>query len=715
MEPSTHPGPAAAAGSPAVGVLDVNRLLHIVLRRWWLPVLFSLLTLGAGVAYLLTRPTTYSALAVVQVEQQAQRIVNFQDGSHDEDYRSAEVLKTFEQVFESGSLLLRVVKANHLDTNPAFAPPKPNHAPYSDGELIERMSYKVNVEIRRGTRLIDITVTDANPVVACQLAKSMVTEYHNLDMEQKLDVNRNASAFLVSEEDNLKRKLEDSEGKLAAYRAENQAVSLEEKQNIVVEKLRELNQQVTEAKGRRLALESDIAKVNAGGTKPDQLLQLASINTVPAVADLRRQINEKEGEFAAIKERYMFKHIKYIEAESSLQKLHAALVQEVTAAAAVLNRTYQATLETEKKLEGALHDQEQLSLHLDDIAIPYNALLRESQTNRTLYENVLTRMKQAGVDQGVGSTDLRVVQEPMVPYRPDKQSKAKTLALALAAGLFLGGAAILLLEVFNHTLQTVDQAEQVLGLPLLVAVPELRQKGPVAGIPFVGAEQAPQREAFRTLRTTLGMFKEQETRSFLFTSAVPGEGKSFCSLNFASTLAQGGSHTLLLNADLRRSSDYARVLGARDKPGLSECLSGKTPFSQACHPTNVQNLFLCPAGERSGEPADLLAGKRLGEILREAWQVFDKVVIDSPPINAVSDCLVLAAHVEAVCLVVRSRSTPVNAILRACRTLSLGGITPVGFIINRMSTRLGSKSAYYYYGAEYHEAERQQAAAVKTS
>jgi succinoglycan biosynthesis transport protein ExoP len=704
METQTNASPSAFG--PVVGVLDFSRLLHIVLRRLWLPMLFSMLTIGAGVAYLMTRPISYSALVVVQVEQQAQRIVNFPDGSPDEDFRSAEVLKTFEQVLGSGSLLLRVVKANHLDTNPSFAPPKPNHAPYSDGELIERMSRKVTVAIRRGTRLIDITVTDPDPALVSRLARSMVDEYRNLDIEQKLDVSSNANAFLLTEEKKLKEALEASESQLADYRLLHQAVSLEEKQNIVVEKLRELNQQVTEVKSKRLALESDIAKINGGSVKSDQLLQLASINTVSAVADLRRQINEKEGEFAAIKERYMYKHIKYIAAESSLQKLRAALEQEIDAAAAVLNRTYQSVRETEAKLENALHDQEQEALKLDKTAIPYRALMRQTETNRTLYENVLTRMKQAGVTRGSGSSDLRLVQEPTTPYHADRLSRTKVLGLALAAGIFLGFAAILALEMLNHTLQTVDQAEHILGLPLLVAVPELRRRWRGVSVPLVGAEEAPQREAFRTLRTTLAMFKDRETRSFLFTSAVPSEGKSFCSLNFASTLAQGGCHTLLLNADLRRPSNYATVLDCKEKPGLSECLAGKLQFAQVCHQTKVQNLFLCPAGERSGEPADLLAGKRLGEVMREALQVFDRVVIDSPPINAVSDCLVLAAYVEAVCLVLRARSTPVNAILRACRTFLLGGVTPVGFIINRMSARLGAKSTHYAYGSEYHQAER---------
>ena len=709
MELSSSPSAGGtAAFESTAGLLDFHRLFYMVLRRWWLPALFTVLTVAAGASYLHTRPVMYSALAVVQVEQAPQRIVNFPDSTKDDEYSSADALKTFEQVLGSGSLLLRVVKANGLEHNASFAPPRPNGAPYSDAELIERMQRKVAVVIRRGTRLIDITVQDTNPILATKLASSVVTEYRNLELEQKLELNRAANEFLIVEERKLRSNLEASEKALADYRAQNQAVSLQDKQNIVVDKLRELNNQVTEAKSRRLALESDIAKVNAGNVTPAQLLQLTSINSVPAVVDLRRQINEKEAEFAAIKERYMYKHIKYIEAESTLQKLRTALQTEFAGAAASLNRTYQSSLETEHKLEATLQEQEQKAFELDKTAIPYNDLLRQTESNRTLYENVLARMKQTDMIKGVSASDLRVVQEPTQPYRPDSQGRLKVLAVALAAGLFLGLAAILALETFKHTLQTVDQAERVLGLPLLAAVPELPRRARRASVTLVGAEEPAQREAFRTLRATFGLPKEPEIRSFLLTSAIPGEGKSFCSLNFASTLAQGGFHTLLLNADLRRSSDYAKALDCREEAGLSESLAETLPFAQACHPTKVQNLFYCPAGRRSGDPSDLLASKRVGEIIKEALQVFDRVVIDTPPVNAVSDCMTLAAHVEAVCLVVRARSTPVNAVLRAGRILTLGGATPIGFILNRMPARLGYKSSHYYYGREYHEAERRQ-------
>lgn len=713
--PKRPPGFQATAFEPVGGLLDFNRLGQIALRRSWLPLLLALLGIGAGFYYLSKSPKMYQGVAVVQVEQEPRAMMKFQDAGSDQDFRSPDVVKTFEQVLSNGSLLLAVVRANGLDHDPSFAPPR-SGAPYAESELIERMSAKVAVEIRRGTRLIDIRVEDRDPAVAARLAKSLVDEYFRQEIQQKLGLSKGASEFLEAEEARLKKRLEDSEKALAKYRTDNQAVSLEDKQNIVVEKLRELNAKVTEAKGRRLALEADIARINGGGVKPDaaSLLQLASIAELPAVADLRRQINEKEGDFAAVKERYKYKHSRYIEAQSNIQKLREALDTEVGKAANVINLTYQSTRETEAKLQDALHEQEKVALDLDQIAIPYNALLRQTQTDRALYESVLTRMKETRVGQGTALNDLRVVQAPTVPSHPSKPSRLKILLAGALVGGFAGLTLAFVLELLNHTLQTVDQAEGVLGLPLLAAVPEMKKRRRAAGVALVSADDTPQREAFRTLRTTLtSSLQGKDTRSFLFTSAVPGEGKSFCSANFAATLAKQGCHTLLITADLRRAAEFPAIADLKEKPGLGDCLANNLPLARAVHPTSVQNLFVCGAGARSGEPAGLLASARFSEVLSEALGVFDRVVVDTPPINAVSDALLMAPHVEVVCVVARACATPVNAVLRACRTLARAGVTPVGFVLNRLPLGFGARGAYYYYGEEYHEAERVQDQAVR--
>ncbi len=693
---------------PPAGSFDLSRLLGIALRRVWLLALCVALTVGGGVAYLLYARKVYTAVVTVQVEQAAQHAVVFQDEPHEEDYRAAEVLKTFEQILQSGPLLLRVAEVNGLRGTDGFLPKKPGSPPLTDSEVIDRMLGKVTVELRRGTRLIDVSVDDPDPVRAAKLARSVVEQYTVLANEQSLEVAQGNSGFLVAEEGRLRANTEASEAALAKYRAENQAVSLEDKQNIVVEKLKNLNAQVAEAKGKRLTLEADYNKLESmPKAQPEALLSLASIADAPEVADLRRQINAKEAEFAAIKQRYMYKHIKYIEAESNLQKLRAALDLEVGKAADVVRRSYQGAAEAENNLAQALHDQESEALKLQTTSIPYGSLERQAQSDRTLYENVLARLKETGVHQQ-SSYDVRTIGAPVVPGRPSKPSRLKILAAACAAGLLLGAGVIFVLELFNHTLQTVDQAEQALGLPLLAAVPERKKLRLQRGAGAVATE-APQREAFRTLCATLASIpRSPEARSFLFTSAVPDEGKSFCSLNFAANLAARGQQVLLINADLRRTYPFDKTLLHDGTAGLTECLTGAVPLAQAVHPTEVPNLFFCPAGKRVDNPAGLLTGENFAARLREALQVFDKVVVDTPPINAVSDCLLVAPQVDSVCLVVRALSTPVKAVWRAGRLLTMAKVTPAGFVLNRLPVGIGAKYSHYYYGEAYFREEERQ-------
>ena len=704
MEFTKAPDPSDS--SSTAGGFDLARLLHIALRRFWLVALCLLLTVGAGVAYVLYAQKIYTAIATVQVEQAAQHAVVFQDQEKEEDYRSAEVLKTFEQVLQSGPLLLRVAEVNHLRGSDGFRPKQPGGPALTDSEVIDRMLSKVTVELRRGTRLIDVSVDDPSPTRAALLARSIVEQYNLQANEQSLEVVQGNNGFLVAEEQRLRANMETSQAALAKYRSENQAVSLEDKQNIVVEKLKTLNQQVTEAKGRRLTLEADINKLETmKNAPPGDLLALASIANAPEVADLRRQINAREAEFAAIKQRYMYKHIKYIEAESNLQKLRAALDIEVRKAADVVGRSYQGAKEAEDKLTQALHEQEAEALKLETTSIPYGSLERQAQSDRTLYESILARLKETGVHQQ-SSYDVRLVGAPVVPSRPSKPSRLKIVAASLAAGLLLAGGVIFVLELLNHTLQTVDQAEQALGLPLLAAVPERRKMRAHRMAASGVATEAPQREAFRTLCATLATVpRSQEARTFLFTSAVPDEGKSFCSLNFAANLAGRGGQILLLNADMRRTYPFDKTLRHEGAAGLSECLAKAVPLAQAVHPTAVPNLFFCPAGKRTDNPANLLTGGRFAELLREALLVFDKVVIDTPPLNAVSDCLLIAPQVDSVCLVVRALSTPVKAVWRAGRLLTMAHVTPAGFVLNRLPVGIGAKYTQYYYGDAYFREE----------
>ena len=689
--------PAHGGGSPLLR-FDFGYVFRLLLSRAWFIIPVVLLALAAAITYLTFAPKIYTAFATVEVQQEADKVTNITDIDK-EEYKNNDALKTVEQSLLSDTLLLRVVKANGLDKDPEFAPPTKDGSAYSDMELAALMSKKLSVLLRRGTRLIDIYVDDKDPQRAAQLARSMVKEYEALNWDEKATDIRAGNDALIQEADRLKDKLHKSEQALQQYREDQHAVSLEDRQNIVVEKLKELNQKVTDARSERLKLESDIATIQHANKKnPEQLLLLSSVASLPAVADLRREVSDKEAEFAQVNEHYGQLHPKWLEAQAQLQDLKQTLNRTLINSANLVMQSYQAAKATEDKLEGELKDQENAALELNKIAIPYNVLTREEESDQTMYEAVLRRMKETNVKQNVEENNIRLIEDPLVPVSPSKPSKLKILAFAVLGGLILSCGTVFALDMANTSMRNVSQVEELLRLPVLTSIPRSKRRH-LDRTPVVTAAPAShEAEAFRSLRTALSFLgPEKDFKTVLFTSANPGEGKTYCSINCAAALAQLGLRTLLIDADLRRPKLSKALLTDPKAPGLTTCLSGRASLLQCCQTTNTENLFILGAGERVNRPAELLASGDLAGLLSEAKLHFDRIVLDSAPVNAVSDTQLVAREIEFVCLVIWARKTPRGALIRACDHLGWANHTPDAVVLNRVLK--GSRD--YYHFARY--------------
>ncbi|MBV8176713.1 MAG: GumC family protein, partial [Verrucomicrobia bacterium] len=467
---------------------DFGHLYHLLLSKAWVIILFVVLSLGAAIGYLFWAQKIYSSRAVIEVEQGTPRVNNLQDfnANDAEDIKAPEVLKTIEQALVSDTLLLRVVKANGLDKDPAFAPPKKDGSTYLDSELVTRFKSRVGVTLRHGTRLIDIAVEDLDPKRAEQLAESMVKEFVDQSFEQKLGLSETASDYLRQEADHLKAKLQNAEQAVEKFREDHNAVSLEDKQNIIVQKLKELNQKVTEAKSERLKLEADVATIKQGKAKtPEELLMLPSVATLPVVATLRQELADKESKFKA---------------ESQLKGLQQSLNRTLVNVGNMVMKSYEAAKNTEAKLTAALQEQEQAALELNKIAVPYNALVREVETDRALYESVLTRMKVMNVAKGIWENDIRVVETPLIADKPTKPAKRKILVLALLGGFVVGCGLVVGTDIADSSVRSVHQAENISGLSVLTTVPESKRKNRDRESVLTADPASYEAEAFRSLR-----------------------------------------------------------------------------------------------------------------------------------------------------------------------------------------------------------------------
>ena len=684
--------------------MNLQHYLFLFLRYSWLIVLIMALALAGMWVWLGKQPPVYASRAVLQVEMEQAKVVNIEDVKENR-VTGLDAVNTVIQTLSSNTVMLGVANAIGRSDDWAAKDPSGKITPAMESSLAQSIRGQLSISLRRGTRLIDIVAEDTDPENARLLAGEVVKQFLKLQNQDRTDVSKEANTFLVNQAKELKDKLEVSEQKLAKYRLDKNAVSVNDKQNIVVERLGALNSQVTAANTQRASIESDLAALkDIPPTDLERMLKLPSVAALPQVAQFRTAVNAKEGEFAAIKERYLELHPKYRATQSELNELRAKLETAVASAGDTLRQQYSTFTETEQRLKDMLAEQEAKALELDQVSIPYDALLRVAESDRKMYETILTRLKETDVTQGLTKTPYRLTEEPLinpVPVRPNKPKSLLTSALlALATGIGL----VLLLDRLDSSIRTVDEAERVLGLPVLAAVPEADiSKVPKGGTCMTDDPGSAQAESFRTLRASLSLLgPEEHRRLILVTSSIPSEGKTFTSMNLAASFATQGLRTLLIDADLRRPALSATLLErdirkGEDFRGLTDILSNLCPVREAIRSTSIENLSLIPSGRRAPNPAELLSQAGMADLLKQLFLIFDRVVIDSAPINAVSDTLSIAPLADLVCLVLRFGKTPRRAILRALTLLKKSGSRMAGSVMNRMPASRGAAYYYYYY------------------
>jgi polysaccharide biosynthesis transport protein len=779
---------------PAIDVMleshrgfNLRQSWHTLIERIWIVALCVLAGLFIALGYLARTPKTYQSHAVLEVDFQEPTIATTEDNPtrvRSMFLASQEALRTIEQNLTNRQMLARVIRSEGLAEDGGAAlfgsPVHPNSSKSTrvsnesnspakaQPDLVQGMTFTpteealagalsgmVKATIRRGTRLIDLWVTNRDPVMAQRLAGAVGREYIRNSIERRAAFSQETLRYLLEEEERLKVNLQNSEAAVAEYKAKTpDALQLGggtvatgsqagsgagaggSRGGLVEDKLQDLNNKLTAAKTDRLRLEGELRQIEETGDNVDALLSIPSISVAVPVNEARRTVTQLEADIATLALRYKDKHPKMMAARAALREAKETLRRAVVAQPAILRNAIDQAKATEKNFQDALQEQQGAAVALNRAAIGYQELARQAETDRSLYESVLRQIKAIDLTKDVKANAVSIAEQAVLPRSPINPIPSKTITLGLLGGLAVGLAFIFGADALDRSVKTVDQAEATLGLPVLAAIPETKggevkeaktsRKKDVAreAAKYRLVDEAPSgpiAESFRNLRAALSLLgPEADRKVFLFTSALPNEGKSFTSVNYALALAQQGHRVLLVDGDLRRPSVhkvFRDATGKDEHPGIVDYLVGGVELKNAVRlvatvnpdlvgssrfrttPPKPGQLFILAGGQRAPNPAELLSDDCFKGLMKEASAFFNRIVIDSAPVLAVSDTLLMVPHVQTTCMVVRAAKTPRNAINRALTLLSATNVRPAGLVLNRLPRRRGA--GYYYYYASH--------------
>jgi capsular exopolysaccharide synthesis family protein len=679
-------------GDETAKPLEMQGLLHALLAKAWLVVLCASVGGVLGFWWVQRQPLLYISKTVVEIELQEQRAIKLKDDADQRDLRSPEIIQTIMENFRNRSLMERVSRSLNLTTDAAFLGRK-SPEPASLEEVVQRLTGASSARIREKTRLIDVSFTHGDPIVAQKVAAALVQQFLELGTDQRLKTLEMQNKVLVQKASELKVKLKQSEETMLAYKKNLESVSLEERRNLVDEKLRALNADLTQGKGERLRIESDMKLVQDLSGDAGQLLAVTSVAQDPEVVSVRERLSGANAEVAQLAQRYRDKFPDLVLAREKAAKAQAALQEVALSAPLRLATRYNEAVAREKGLQEAVTEQEKAALELDEKVIPFRALQREADSDKALFESVLQRLKESDLALGLQSVSFRIV-EPAVPATLMPTKQMQTISGGAFGGALLAAALVAGLFFLDSSLRTVDDAERLIGLPVLAAVPFMEKvKHRKDGLAIRDKPDSPVAESFRSLRSSLSLLgPEIERRVFLVSSAIPGEGKTTVSANIAIAFAQQGLRTLLIDADLRRPS-LTKLFDLANEVGVAEYVAGgESPLLSV----GIPNLSLLPAGSKAPNPAELLASPRFAELITRLKEQFDRIVIDSAPLNVVSDTFSILGLASTVVLVVRTRSTPRRVVRRALELLQRARVRPAGLVLNCMPKWNGVGYHYYY-------------------
>ena len=717
-------------------LLDYVRVLYK--RRWTaLPIFFAVAGLMTFAAF--TATPIYEARTQLLIEVENPNVVTFQEVI-EQERATTDYYETQYTILRSRILARKTLDALQLWEHPEFtgsgkasfsirgladgalssvvsvmtkllSPAPPASAQQTEGPASDEsaeQSARINaflgrlsVEPVRNSRLVDVKFRSANPVIATEAVNALARAYIELLQEFKFQASKEASDWLNERLAEQDRNVAAAEMRLQQYREQNGAVAVEGHTNIVEQKLADLSAAVTRARTERINKETLYNQLRAIQKEQQQLDTFPAIQGNSYVQQLKSEVAALQQQHNQLSERLADRHPEMIKVRSALDAAQAKLQNESAKIVQSIENDYLAARALENNLAGAVEAQKRELLAQDRVAIKFEALQRDATTDRQIFSSLLQRAKETGISGELKTSNIRVVDLADRPRVPVEPRKARSMLIGLFTGAVLALGFSFFFEYLDKRIKSPDEMK-ALGLPFLGLVPAVDDSADTAGAPLLsGGASSHFAEALRGLRTKLLVSSTRggQSRSIVVTSTGPNEGKTLMAANLAVALAQATRQVLLIDADMRQPRVH-ETLNIDRTPGLSNVLAGTATVSQAVRASSVRGLWILPAGDHPPHAAELLASQRFETFLKLAAQRFEWIIVDSPPVLAVTDACVIAPLVSGVLFVVGSEMTNRQSVQTALEELEAVNAKFVGTLLNRVKIY---RNRYYY--SDYYKTE----------
>ena len=737
----------------------------VILKYRWTIAAFLLPILLAAAVALWWTPSLYTAVATLHVENRSPNIVGMPEafplsGSNLDQYYQTQL-----NLLKSRSLAARVIEDLRLASDPRFETPVESlptwvqkrvrrwvksgatwllvrlgvseelekQTPFFElgvpPDLIDRYLERLVITPVEVSQLVTVAFSSVDPALSRDVVNAHVSTFIRTSLLTRFELTAEARQFLQEKLAELKTQVERSERDLNKFRKAHAIVALDNGGDMIVERLKGLNADLSQARTRRIELESLHRVVQQ---RDQQLLSQVVDNAL--IRQMKEQVSALEAEKTRVAAIFKPSYAGVKALQQQINEAKGRMDQEVRRIVRSITSDYQAAVAREEALTTEMEQARRATLDLREKALEAAVLEREAESSRTLYDNVLKRTKETDLTGSVPVSHIRVVDRADLPLEPDDARGKRTLLLSVLMGLVGGVGLAFMRYYFDDTLKTPEDVERYLLLPTLGLVPDVNrlngqvtrlqdakrlhlahesstsQSGVETALAIVQNPYWVVTEAYQTICTAL-LFSQAERppRTILVSSAQPKEGKTATAINIATTLASNGSPVLLIDGDLRNGRCH-RLLGLPNGKGLTDALTGNDAADELLKKTPTRNLFLLTRGSLPPNPAQLFASDKLGQMLASLAPDFSFIIVDSAPLLPISDSVLLATKVDGVVLVVRGSDLSRHVARQACDRLAYVGANMLGVVLNGVDIHSPEykdyKSAYVSYYTGYPTDER---------